>query len=187
MPLGAADELLRDVLEVPFSGWDFSVLGDRIVVEPPPWPFEQLVDDEVVHATSMLDMGTGGGEWLSRRRRAARTVATEGWAPNVPIASARLVPLGAVVVQDEGAVDNVEQASGRPRGRLPFRAAAFDLVVNRHEAFVASEGSSGPRGSSLGRAATQALDEMVPNVASGRQPVDRRARDELPPSRRSDS
>lgn len=135
----AADKLLRGALEVPFHGWDFSVLGERIVLEPPAWSFEQLVDAEGAQATSMLDMGTGGGEWLSRRRRPVRTVATEGWPPNVPLAAARLMPLGVVVVQDEGAVDNVEQATGPARGRLPFRSAAFDLVVNRHEAFVASE------------------------------------------------
>lgn len=138
MPV-AADKLLRDALEVPFHGWDFSVLGDRIVLEPPAWSFEQLVDAEAAQAASMLDMGTGGGEWLSRRRRPVRTVATEGWPPNVPIAATRLMPLGVPVVQDEGAVDNIQQAAGAAHGRLPFRSAAFDLVINRHEAFVASE------------------------------------------------
>jgi SAM-dependent methyltransferase len=87
----------------------------------------------------MLDMGTGGGEWLSSRRHAAWTVVTESWPPNVPIAAARLGPLGIVVVQDEAAVDNADQATGEPRGRLAFRDAAFDLVVSRHESFVASE------------------------------------------------
>lgn len=135
----AADELLQGALDVPFRGWDFSVLGERIVLEPPAWSFERLVDAEAAQATSLLDMGTGGGEWLSRRRRPVRTVATEGWPPNVPIAAARLMPLGVVVVQDEGAADNVEQGARPARGRLPFCTAAFDLVVNRHEAFVASE------------------------------------------------
>lgn len=139
MPSVAAEELLRDALEVPFRGWDFSVLGDRILLEPPPWDFEQLVDDEAAQATSMLDMGTGGGEWLGRRRHAARTVATESWPPNVPLAAARLTPLGVAVVHGEGAVDNPEQGTAPARGRLPFRNAGFDLVVNRHEAFVAGE------------------------------------------------
>jgi hypothetical protein len=45
------------------------------------------------------------------------------------------------VVQDEGAPDN---APGHPaatpgRGRLPFGGAAFDLVIDRHEAFLAAE------------------------------------------------
>ena len=79
----SADRLLREALEMPFLGWDFSVLGDRLVVEAPPWSFEQIVDDEAVRAASMPDMGTGGGEWLSNRRHAPRTVATESWPPNV--------------------------------------------------------------------------------------------------------
>ncbi len=139
MSSDAVDRLVRDALAVPFRGWDFTVLGDRIVLEPPPWRFEEMVDDAAARASSMLDMGTGGGEWLSGRRRAARTVATEGWPPNVPVAAARLAPLGVAVVHDEGAVDNVDQETGPARGRLPFRRGAFDLVVNRHEAFAAGE------------------------------------------------
>ncbi len=139
MAPSSADALLHDALTIPFRGWDFSVLGDRLVLEPPPWSFEEIVDDEASGSASMLDMGTGGGEWLSRRRHAARTVATESWPPNVPIAAARLGALGIGVVQDEGAADNADQATREPRGRLAFRDAAFDLVVNRHESFVATE------------------------------------------------
>jgi len=134
-----AERLLDEATRVPFRGWDFSVLGDRIAVEPPPWDFEALVDACAGASTSMLDMGTGGGEWLSARRRAACTVATETWSPNVPLAADRLRPLGIAVVHDEGAVDNTVQSVGNCRGRLAFRAGAFDLVVNRHEAFVARE------------------------------------------------
>ena len=139
MTLSSAEALLQQAREMPFRGWDFSVLGDRLVLEPPPWSFEQIVDDAAVRAASMLDMGTGGGEWLSNRRHAPRTVATESWPPNVPIAAARLGPLGIAVVRDEGAIDNADQATSEPRGRLAFRDAAFDLVVNRHESFVAVE------------------------------------------------
>jgi SAM-dependent methyltransferase len=140
MSSDAIDRLVRDALAVPFRGWDFTALGDRLVLEPPSWSFEQMVDDAASRATSMLDMGTGGGEFLSARRRAAgRNVATEGWPPNVPIAAARLAPLGVAVVHDEGAVDNLDQEAGPARGRLPFRPGAFDLVVNRHEAFTAAE------------------------------------------------
>jgi hypothetical protein len=139
MAPSSAEQLLQNALEIPFRGWDFSVLGDRLVLEPPPWSFERIVDDEAVRAASMLDMGTGGGEWLSKRRHPGRTVATESWPPNVPIAAARLGPLGIAVVQDEGAADNADQATRAPRGRLAFREAAFDLVVSRHESFVAVE------------------------------------------------
>ena len=59
------------------------------------------------------------------------------------VAAGRLAALGIPVVDDEGAPDNVSQGSEGPpsgmAGRLPFRAAAFHLVTNRHEAFVAPE------------------------------------------------
>ena len=88
----------------------------------------------------MLDMGTGGGEWLSSlRARAPVTVATESWPPNVGIAATKLRALGVPVVHDEGATDNLRQDREDPKGRLAFTAGAFDLVTNRHESFVASE------------------------------------------------
>ena len=90
-------------------------------------------------AGTMLDMGTGGGEWLAALSpRPRRTVATEGWTPNVPVAARRLRPLGVAVVQDEGAPDNMA-GDTTDRGRLPFRDGAFGLVANRHEAFRAAE------------------------------------------------
>jgi SAM-dependent methyltransferase len=141
-PRGAgpsADELLERATDVPFRGWNFSLLGDRLTLEPPPWSLEVMVAELVDSDTTMLDMGTGGGEWLSGLARSSRVVATESWAPNVPVASARLRPLGIGVVRDEGATDNVDQHRRDRRGRLAFRAGAFDLVVNRHEAFVADE------------------------------------------------
>jgi SAM-dependent methyltransferase len=86
----------------------------------------------------MLDLGTGGGEVLSRLpHRAAFTVATEAWPPNVPVAARRLRVLGIPVVWDEAALDNFDQYG--VRGRLPFRDGAFALVSNRHEAFYAPE------------------------------------------------
>ena len=88
----------------------------------------------------MLDMGTGGGEWLSALPvRAPVTVATESWPPNVGVAAAKLHALGVPVVQDEGATDNYRQDREDPRGRLAFTSEAFDLVTNRHESFVAAE------------------------------------------------
>jgi SAM-dependent methyltransferase len=135
-----ADELLDEVAEIPFQGWDFSWLGSRLVLEPPPWPFADIVIGLMDHVEVALDMGTGGGEWLSSfPRHPACTVATESWPPNVPVAAARLRRLGVGVVHDEGAVDNVAQRLGESRGRLAFRDGAFDLVVNRHESFVAEE------------------------------------------------
>lgn len=50
----------------------------------------------------------------------------------------RLSRRGVAVVHCEGAVDNALQP-GDGTGCLPFRDAAFDLVLNRREAFAAAE------------------------------------------------
>ena len=138
------DRLLEEAERQPFSGWDFSWLAGRMRVEPLPWDFEALAAGRARGSPDLLDMGTGGGERLSGLPgRPARAVATEAWAPNVPIAARRLGPIGIPVVHDEGAPDNVDQDPERPAsriaGRLPFRDASFHLVTNRHEAFVAAE------------------------------------------------
>ena len=132
------EQLAAEALEAPFSGWDFSWLAARSRSEPAPWSYRREVARRAANAATMLDMGTGGGERLSRlEHRPERTVATEGWPPNVPVAARRLRPLGVPVVQDEGAADNV--AEDPARGRLPFRDGAFDLITNRHESFLAAE------------------------------------------------
>jgi SAM-dependent methyltransferase len=133
------DELISEALAAPFSGWDFSWLAARSPARGLPWSYGREVARRALLAETMLDMGTGGGEVLSRlAARSRHTVATEAWPPNVPIAASRLVPLGIPVVRDEGAADNMRQ-DGSERGRLPFRDAAFGLVANRHEAFRADE------------------------------------------------
>ena len=138
--LDAFDELVTEALSAPFSGWDLSWLDwPRPRTERLPWSYRREVARRAALADTMLDMGTGGGERLSRQPgRPLRTVATEAWPPNVPVAAERLRPLGIPVIQDEGAPDNTAQADG-DRGRLPFRDGAFALVANRHEAFRAAE------------------------------------------------
>lgn len=132
------DDLIAEAQVAPFHGWNFSWLRKRSSVDPLPWSYTDVVARQAARARTMLDMGTGGGEVLSGMPvRAPLTVATEAWPPNVPLAGRRLMPMGIAVVQDEGAPDNSNQNGDR--GRLPFRAAAFDLVANRHEAFVATE------------------------------------------------
>ena len=151
-PVWAADtwrmadpnELLAEAETTAFRGWDFSKLGDRLVVEPPHWDFAEIVANAAASATTMLDMGTGGGEWLSSLRdRPLLTIATESWQPNVEVAAARLSALSVPVVYTEGAPDNHRQEPGNPAGRLPFRTEAFDLVTNRHESFRADEVARG--------------------------------------------
>jgi SAM-dependent methyltransferase len=133
------DDLVAEALAAPFAGWDFSWLGPASTAGRLPWSYRREVATRAALTGALLDMGTGGGERLSRQSaRPRRTVATEAWPPNVPVAAERLRPLGIAVVQDEGAPDNMAQ-DGANRGRLPFRDGAFGLVANRHEAFLAAE------------------------------------------------
>ena len=133
------EALLAEAEARPFTGWDFSWLGDRMQIERP-WDYTRLVSDLAAASPDLLDMGTGGGEWLGELpARPTATVATEAWPPNVLVAARHLRRIGVPVVQDEGAADNAEQDRADPRGRLAFRTGALHLVVNRHEAFVATE------------------------------------------------
>ncbi|HEX3919975.1 MAG TPA: hypothetical protein VHW60_21765 [Caulobacteraceae bacterium] len=132
------DDLLEEAERRPLVGWDVSY-GGRIS-HTPPWNFDAFVDARIGASPDLLDMGTGGGEWLSRRPfPKSRTTATEGWPPNVGTAQARLSPLGVSVVAVVGAPDNADQLDAGELPALPFVDAAFHLVLSRHEAFVASE------------------------------------------------
>lgn len=134
-------ELLDEAAEVPVAGWDFTWGwgSGRISATPLPWDFTALAADALQGATTALDMGTGGGEFLDKFAvLPARMVATESWPPNVPVAARRLAPRGVLVIQSAGAVENAHQGDG-VGDRLPFGDAAFDLVLNRHEAFAAAE------------------------------------------------
>ena len=134
------DELVTEALTAPFPGWDFSWLDRRSWTEPLPWDYSARVAALARSARTMLDMGTGGGEALAQLPdRAPRTVATEAWPPNVPVAGRRLLPLGIPVIQNEAPADNVNQDAANDGGRLPFRDGSLDLICNRHESFLAVE------------------------------------------------
>ena len=136
----AVDTLLAEAEEHPIEGWDFSWLGERAISQPPPWDLQTIVEHHVERAADLLDLGTGGGEWLaSLRSRPPRTVATEAWPPNVEVARRRLKPLGIEVVAVPAVPDNVDQPLGLDSPVLPFDAESFSLVVSRHESYVAEE------------------------------------------------
>ena len=133
------EQLVAEAQAAPVSGWDFSWLTARSSTAGRlPWDYRAEVARHAAEAASLLDMGTGGGEWLAKLTpHPPYTVATEGWPPNVPVAARRLRQAGIRLVQDEGAADNA--AEDPDRGRLPFRDGAFTLVINKHEAFLAAE------------------------------------------------
>lgn len=106
------------------EGWDWSALEGRYVEAGPPWDYREEVAALLPAAHTLLDMGTGGGELLSSLAPLPPECwATEAYLPNVPVATARLAPLGVRVV----AVDDERH--------LPLPDAHFDLVINRHESF----------------------------------------------------
>ena len=109
-----------------FSGWSFEDLNVSYSAGREPWDYEAAARVLLTGASRVVDLGTGGGEAFSRilaANRDVRAFATEEWHVNAPIAVRRLrIP--------------VVQASSLD---LPFRAAAFDLVLSRHEAIGPAE------------------------------------------------
>lgn len=139
----AAEKDLLDSLyvahaEAEMVGWDFSRLDERWTVDEPWWDFENDCV-EAMRATrkGILDLGTGGGERLSslvRSIRGARAPlpqiwATEGWAPNVPIARERLARWSIPVLQYDTDAGEF----------LPIPERSLGLVMARHESYDASE------------------------------------------------
>jgi hypothetical protein len=130
------ERLITEAESQPFSGWDFSYLEGRYVQGRPSWNFVQEARSVVQHAQSMLDMATGGGEFLSSLSPLPKTCcATEGYPPNSRIALGRLRPMGIDVVFTFWDDNGLEQQ----RGALPFRGGAFDFVMDRHESFLPGE------------------------------------------------
>jgi len=123
------------------QGWSFADLEGRMRTDQTPWDFEAECVEALMGATRALDMGTGGGETLLALRAAVlgrgadfpETTATEGWPPNVAVARAALAPADIEVVEFGQPDDDAQPV------RMPFSDAAFDLVLNRHEAYHPSE------------------------------------------------
>ncbi|HEY8286707.1 MAG TPA: class I SAM-dependent methyltransferase, partial [Chloroflexota bacterium] len=98
------EQLVDQAMRQPFAGWDFSSLHGRMLEDRPAWDYAEQARRRFSGVTTLLDMGTGGGEVLAGLAPLPpRTVATEGYAPNVEIARHRLAPLGVDVVAVEGA------------------------------------------------------------------------------------
>lgn len=107
-----------------FEGWDFSHINSRIKEESVPWDYEKIVKSYIDEEKVVLDMGTGGGEFLlSLNPTAEKTYATESYLPNIELSKTRLKPFG------------IELRPVYDDRHLPFEDNYFDLIINRHESF----------------------------------------------------
>lgn len=99
-----------------------------MVESPLSWNYYNEIRKYFEASKSLLDMGTGGGEFLSELTNLpAKTSATEGYKPNLEIARKHLAPLGIEVygIEDD---DNI-----------PFKDEEFSLIINRHESYSEKE------------------------------------------------
>jgi len=111
-----------------FCGWDFSYLNGRWKSEPLSWDYRHLVDKYRCDTDHLLDMGTGGGEFILKLGHPFHLISvTEGWQPNLKLCKARLAPLG-ITIKYVGEEEKLE-----------YPNEAFDLVMNRHASFDISE------------------------------------------------
>lgn len=111
-----------------FSGWDFSHLDGRYEEPKLPWCYKEKLQNFLKPDSRLLDMGTGGGEFLLTLRHPYDKISvTEGYPPNVALCKERLAPLGITV----------KAASGEEV--LPYEDESFDLIINRHESYRMDE------------------------------------------------
>ncbi|MEV4216629.1 class I SAM-dependent methyltransferase [Nonomuraea sp. NPDC049725] len=121
------EDLVEQAVRASVRGWDFAWLRGRTSGGTPSWSYTARASALLASARRPLDVDTGGGEVLaSLAPLPPRTVALEGWPPNLVVAARRLGPLGVAVL-------------GGSAELLPARDAAFDLVLNRHGGLDAAE------------------------------------------------
>ena len=121
-------ELWKNDEEMSFGGWDFSYLDNRWEGEKLPWDYKTILEKYLKPDYQLLDMGTGGGEFLlSLNHPHEKTSVTEAWEPNVRLCKEKLSPLGISVYQ---IYDDAE---------LPFEDDSFDMIINRQEAYDVKE------------------------------------------------
>ena len=110
-------------------GWDFSHIDGRYTEETDlPWDYREAILRYLRPEMKILDIDTGGGEFLlSLHHPYENTAATEAYPPNVELCRETLLPLGI----------DFKPADGN--GILPFADEQFDLVINRHGDFYPAE------------------------------------------------
>lgn len=111
-------------------GWDFSYIEDRFESEENdlPWNYKDVINKYRNHSQDLLDIDTGGGEFLlSLGHPFDKTWATEGYPPNVMLCREKLGRLGIGFCE----VNNY--------GNMPFPDGSFDIIIDRHGSYEPEE------------------------------------------------
>lgn len=122
-------EWLKEQEIAHIKGWDFSHIRDRYKEgEDIPWDFKELIERYLKAEDCLLDMETGGGEFLlSLNHKPELTAAIEGYGPNIKVCSDNLLPLG------------IDFKPGDGEDPLPFDDSYFDVITNRHGSYDVAE------------------------------------------------
>jgi len=123
-------EYLNKEYNANFSGWDFSYINGRREEDNLPWDYKNIVENNFLGKETLLDMGTGGGEFLCSLSNLPKNVfATEAFEPNIPIAEKRLkeknMTLKAIKFEN--------------KEKIPFSDDFFDIIINRQDSYDINE------------------------------------------------
>jgi len=117
-----------------FEGWDFSHLNGRWDSPEPTWDYKEIINSYLKDTDTLLDMGTGGGEFLlTLGHPYNKTFATEAYKPNFDLCMKTLAPLG-ITIKQTYTDENLNADD-----KLPFDNDFFDVIINRHESFDLEE------------------------------------------------
>ncbi len=107
-------------------GWDFSHIKGRCTEEEGmPWNYRDTVLQYLKPEMRLLDIDTGGGEFLLNLNHPfENTSATEGYPPNAELCMKTLLPLG------------IDFRQGTGSEKLPFDDGCFDIIINRHGQYL---------------------------------------------------
>ena len=110
-------------------GWDFSHIDGRYTEQDDlPWDYCAVIEEYLTPDMKILDIDTGGGEFLlSLDHPHENTAAMENYPPNVELCKEVLLPLG------------IDFRAGDGKEKLPFEDGVFDMVIDRHGDLNAEE------------------------------------------------
>ncbi len=127
------EELLKEWLQeesaAHIHGWDFSHIHGKYEEENDlPWDYRQIINHYLEADMKLLDIDTGGAEFLLSLNHPYRNLsATENYPPNVELCREKLLPLG------------IDFREADVYNQLPYDDETFDIVINRHGDFNEKE------------------------------------------------